>query len=508
MMEILSTDVLVLGAGAAGIRAAMAACGRDANVMMVAAEKVTYGGSTFSNISKGWGIQALVGTERTHKNLEEFYNDIIRVGLGRCDQKLVRILVEESGPRTDDLISYGLRFKKDKNGEYLRMKGCFSEAKRAFLTEDFGNIKQTFLSILRQLRVRIVTGVATDLILEDGLCRGAWIALKSGDIIQINAKSTILATGGGGAIFMDHLGNGGGVGDGYALAHLAGAELKNMEFIQFALGLKNKGKRKFLSIAELDKPGKIKNSNGCDILTRYLPDDKHRDEVFKKRQKHMPFSCRDSSALVDIAIAEALGPDGKVYWQDGNSKDDRFEVTHFAHAFNGGIKINEKAESSVPGLYAAGEVAAGSYGADRIGGCMMTATQVFGKRAGQYAADSAKRLKSLSMPGNSERLGGTCNPYIISRRNDESLLTLEQSLREKMQKHVMILRSQKSLHSCLNYLTSADRYLEDLKFKGALSRVNYAKIRNMIATGKLVAESALARTESKGSHFREDFPNM
>jgi len=98
-MQSITTDVLIIGAGAAGIRAAIAACENHADVVMVAADDVTYGGSTFSEISNGWGIQALIGAERTAENLEDFYDDIIRIGLGQSDPAMARILVEESGPR-------------------------------------------------------------------------------------------------------------------------------------------------------------------------------------------------------------------------------------------------------------------------------------------------------------------------------------------------------------------------------------------------------------------------
>jgi succinate dehydrogenase/fumarate reductase flavoprotein subunit len=507
-MDIISADVLVIGAGAAGLRAAIAACKEDVNVAMVAADDVTYGGSTFSSISQGWGIQALVGEERTDKNLEDFYNDIINVGLGQCDPKLVRILVEESGPRTEDLMSCGLRFKKDTKGDYIRARGCFSQAERAFLTKDIGNIRQTFLSILRRLPVRIVTGFATDLIMDSGACLGARIAMNSGELLKIHAKATILATGGGIGIYRDHMGSDGGTGDGYAMAHLAGAELKNMEFIQFALGLKKNGTRKFLPVAELEIPGKIKNSLGCDILTRRLPDEKIRAETFRMRRTHMPFSCRDSSALVDIAVAEAMQSDNKLYWQNGNSKNEEFEVVYFAHAFNGGVKVNEKAESSVPGLYAAGEVAAGSYGADRIGGCMMTATQVFGKRAGQFAAERAKKLKGAALSENSGKTQPVCNVNKNSSPKDQALLTIQRRIRDEMQKNTVILRSEKSLLNCLNHLASTEQCFADMKFKRDLSIVNCIRTRNLIATGQFVAKSALARRECRGAHFREDFSNL
>ena len=129
---------------------------------MLAAEEVAAGGSTFSNIASGWGIQALAGFERTDENYAAFYEDIMRVGLGQCEPKLVRILVEESGPRFDDSRSYGLRFQRENRGDYLRARGCFSEVQRAFLTKDICNVRQSFLSIIRRLPVRIVTENATD----------------------------------------------------------------------------------------------------------------------------------------------------------------------------------------------------------------------------------------------------------------------------------------------------------------------------------------------------------
>ena len=108
----INTDVLIIGAGAAGIRAALAASEAGMEVVLVTKGAVTESGSTFSPVTKGWGIQALLGDERTDRNLNNFYDDIIRVGLGKCDPKLVRILVEESGPRFEGLLSYGVRFKK------------------------------------------------------------------------------------------------------------------------------------------------------------------------------------------------------------------------------------------------------------------------------------------------------------------------------------------------------------------------------------------------------------
>jgi len=119
-----------------------------------------------------------------------------------------------------------------------------------------------------------------------------------------------------------------------------------------------------------------------------------------------------------------------------------------------------------------------------------------------------KKLKGAHLPDNSGKKRFTRNFNKINSRENTPLLTLERSIKEKMKKHVMILRSENSLLSCLNYLTGAGQYLEDLKLREDLSPVIYTKLRNLITTGKLVAESALARRESKGAHFRKDFPNL
>jgi len=502
-MDNYSTDVLIIGAGAAGIRAAIEASNAGAEVTLVADKQPGRGGATFSSISGGWGIQALEGKERTAANLQDFYDDIMRVGLGCCDPQLVRILVEESGARVRDLISYGLAFKTGIDGKPVRARGCFSEVERAFLARDMANIRGTFSSTLQLMPVRLVTGDVTDLIVSDGQCVGAWILLHAGGYLQINSKSTILATGGGGAIFEDRMSNGSGVG--YALAQGAGAELANMEFIQFALGLKNSETRQFLPIWELDQPDKIINSSGSDILRQFFTDSKQRSKAVDLRRIHMPFSCRDSSGLVDIAIAQALRLDNHLYWHNGGSKDDRFEVVHFAHAFNGGIKINEEAESTVAGLYAAGEVAAGAHGADRIGGCMMTATQVFGQRAGHFAARRAAQITMKKAPQGDKSRIKSKPPPDINQDAAVNLKEIESRVKTTMSLYASVLRNEKSLKKARSVLEACQTQINSPELTGGDSGREYYRVRNMVTTAHLVVQSALARDESRGSHYRSDY---
>ena len=339
----------------------------------------------------------------------------------------------------------------------------------------------------------------------DGQCVGAWIILKGGGYLKITAKSTILATGGGSGIFKDHMSGGGGGGAGYALAHGAGARLTNMEFIQFALGLKNNRTRKFLPTGQLDQSGKIVNSSGNDILNRCLPDSKQRPEAVKQRRTHMPFSCRDLSGLVDIAVAEARQADKNLYWDDDGSENKRFEVLLFAHAFNGGVKINAKAESTIEGLYAAGEVATGAHGADRIGGCMMTATQVFGQRAGFFAARRAVQI------GTKNTLHGDIKPIKSNQPPDRNegdvtdLGAIESCMKATMSRYAGVLRTQKGLSKARSTLESCQTQISALESMGTGAGREYFRVRNMLTTAVLVVQSALAQAKSLGSHYRSDY---
>ena len=506
-METITTDVLIIGAGAAGIRAALAASEAGADVVMVAKAPPTEGGSTFSPVSKGWGIQALMGDERTEENLEAFYDDIMRVGLGRCDPTLVRVLVEESGPRLADLMSYGLRFRKDGDGRYVRVAGCFSTYQRAFVTESMANIADTFKSVLKRSHVKTVVGETVDLAIADGACWGAWVFTDAGEMVQVTARATILATGGGAGIFEDHLVSDDLVGDGYALAYRAGAELVNVEFIQFMLGLKAGGTRQFLPLSRLGVGGLLEDTQGRNVLEGFCQDAKMLARAVEERKTHFPFSCRDRSLLVDIAVAAERRHGRSVRWTHrlGSEPSDIPEVVHFAHAFNGGAVIDDRAETTVPGLFAAGEVAAGPHGADRIGGCMMTATQVFGERTGRFAARKARQPGQRQIP--EVRLPQELQGVSPSKHSGpEGLSGIEHAIRQTMADCLGIVRTKEAMDMCRTRLDNFNKMVHGSRFEEGLVTSSYFKVRNMVRTAALVTDLALLREQSLGSHYRHNFP--
>ncbi len=509
-MESTTTDVLVIGAGAAGIRAALAASEAGVKVMMVAKGRVTESGSTFSPMSQGWGIQALAGPERTEKNLEAFYDDIMRVGLGKCDAKLVRILVEESGPCLEELMSLGIRFRKDDAGNHIRVKGCFSDCPRAFVTEDAENVKHAFLAALRRSSVKLLNGHAVDLMVSDRACWGAWVMTGAHGMVGVGAKATVLATGGGSGVFENHFVSQDDTGDGYALAYRAGATLDNLQFIQLMLGLKDEKARFFLPLKALQQPAVLQDQEGQDILEQYIPDVQLRAEALEQRPQHFPFSCRDVSCHVDVALARARLKSGKVGWRGVSEAPmpPPYRVVHFAHAFNGGLRISETAESTIVGLFAAGEVAAGPHGADRIGGCMMTATQVFGKRAGQFGARRAKALKRIkvSHPDSDGPVSWGKTMFSESLSASQAASAVRRRVRETMEAHTMVLRDGRGLRQSTEILGDCNAQLEEMKRAGTISLRTYLDLRNVITTAGLVTESALDARQSLGPHLREDYP--
>jgi len=348
-----------------------------------------------------------------------------------------------------------------------------------------------------------MVGYAIDLVIVDGACCGAWVFEKTCGLSRVDAKSTVLATGGGAGIFMHHLVDHDQIGCGYAMAHRAGAGLTNLEFIQFMLGVKQEGLRAFLSLSDLVEPGMLRDTEGRDLIERYISDPETRSVSVAERQKHFPFSCRDSSFLVDVAVAGENRSKSGVYRSGDAPGKDQPAVVHFSHAFNGGVMINDMAETSIPGLFAAGEVSTGPHGADRIGGCMISAAQVFGKRAGTYAALRAGRLSKTPAPNNHSEIMQKVLSLTCSRRHSEELSRIRLLAEASFSSHLMLLRDKEGLMACSGETENMASRLEEIV---EMDPVGYVAIKNLLTVGRLIAESALKREESKGSHFRSDFP--
>ena len=506
-MKQITSEVLVIGAGAAGVRAAVAAAEAGAEVTLVARAAPGAGGSSFNRVCGGWGIQALMGAERTPAALETFFDEIIAGGLGRCDPTLARILVEESGARLADLIKWGVRFRRQPDGTFVRATGCFSFVPRAYMTDGLASVRRAFLSICRRHAVRIVTGQVADLAVADGGCHGAWLMQSDGTLLQIQAGATVMAAGGGAALFEDHMATAGQGGDGIAMAARAGADLHNLEFIQFMLGTKAGGQRGFVALETLDRPGAIRDSQGADILAAAFSDAARCATALAARQTHLPFSCRDAGFRIDQAVARCRTAGGPVFWHSPDGPPP-VPVVHYAHAFNGGVRIDPGGATSLPGLYAAGEAAAGPHGADRLGGAMLAATQVFGARAGAAAGAHARKLSTAAFPiiappdwlvRAGRATGWHLNPIPAAGR-------LVARIKAVTSAHAALIRHDAGLRQARVLLADCRGLRDDLLTAGRLSPLQAVRTRNMLDAARALLRAIDGQPFSLGSHLRQDFP--
>ncbi len=540
----ISTDVLIVGAGGAALRAALAAGEAGARVTIVVKGRVGRSGATVSPDSPAVAWQVADGCAGDDDSPEVHARNILDAGLGMADPALAHLLAIETIEETARLEGWGLRFIPDpaRPAHHYSGYSCFGDRPRAhgIANSGAGHAGDVVRVLLEQLRRRPpemheeVT--ISDLIVADGRCAGAVGLGPAGEVFVYQAGAVVLAAGGARQIFPQEPGRTriDTTGDSYAMALRAGAELANLEFTQYMLH----PVPPFPVVA----PGvfwalcpTLRNRHGDEALAPYLPPGVTARDVMRQRTEHYPFSTRDQSRWLDLAFASELRAgrgtaEGGLYLDFSAVNPVTFEpsrpqhvpedcsrpiklparlvqVRPAAHAVNGGVLIDARAASSLPGLFAVAEAAAGPHGADRLGGCMVSNGQVFGARAGRFAAEHAADCRGLPLPA------GALEPALARLRRsgggrhdpDEVLARLQAATG----RHLVVLRHQSGLTTLLERIRELE---EELPAPGAEAaparRRRILEVANAITTAGLMAEAARSRTESRGSHYREDFPRQ
>ena len=535
----IDTDVLVVGGGGAACRAAVAAHDAGAKTILVLKGQL---GSSGATVAPGRGVawQAADACSSSEDSPEVHLRNILDAGLGMADPRLARILAYEVLDRMEELERWGLQFVPDPESEkqHYSAYSCFGDQPRAHCILDSGHGHAGDLVMVpkRQMERRDIEVheqvFVTDLVVSDGTCLGA-VALGPDDETRIyRAGAVVLGAGGARQIF-PHSGPHriDTTGDGYAMALRAGAELTNMEYAQFMLHV--------VVHRPMQVPGSfwalfptVRNRLGEETLTRYLPTGTPPEQAMWERALHAPFSCRDASGWLDISISTEIR-DGRGTPEDGMLVDfadvdlSRFrpsrpthiprsctqkpvlpeaplQVRDVAHAINGGILIDEQAESTLHGLFAAGEVAAGPHGADRLGGGMVTNCQVFGARAGRYAAEHAlggtSGIPKASLAAPFGRLGQ-------NDRGTRSANEIMAALASAAGRDLMVVRNDPGLRALIAKIEELRaEWLPNVAIRNAGAQRRAIEAENSLATAELMAQAALMRQESRGSHFREDYP--
>ena len=534
--EILTTDVLVIGGGMAGCRAAIAAADYGGSVVLATKMPLNNGGASTFPVAEMAGYNA--GDPDIPGDVEKHYEDIVNAGQGMANPLLARILAENAPGTIAELEKWGVVFEKEGDGYYI-FKSCFATSPRTHVIRGHGEPIVKAMSGQIQLRSNI--NVADDMtVLEldvrDGRCCGAWAIKTDRTFVHISAGAVVIASGGATQVFTRNLNPKDVSGDGYALAYDAGAELINMEFMQSGIGFSYPIVNMFNGYIWAAHP-KLHNNLNEQFLGKYLPKGMTQEHVMDEHRRHFPFSSSDDSKYLEVGIQKEIragggSPNRGIYADLRHLTDDYIrsinddcglhhmwyiardymrekgvdlnsqivEIAVFAHAINGGVNIDESASSTLPGLYAAGEAAGGPHGADRLGGNMMVTCQVFGKIAGENAAKWAAQNKAATYSNMqpSEKI-----MQILHKRLDNEILIKE--LQEINQNNLLVCRSEESLSRVLQFTENAAHELETAKTQDGIDTDNF-RLYAMLLSSRLMAKAALQRKESRGSHFREDYP--
>ena len=495
------TDFVVIGAGIAGLRAAieLASAGR---VVVLAKREVK---DSATQLAQG-GIAAALSDE---DEISLHLQDTLNAGDGLCNPEAARALVEDAPERIEELIQWGTEF--DRGGTKLTFgrEGAHSR-NRILHAHGDSTGREIFHTLLAKAKTLKQISVCefeftTDLCIEDGQLHGVHLINSSGETGHIAASSVLLASGGVGQLYCNTTNPPVATGDGVAMAFRSGAEISDMEFIQFqptALYLKN-APRFLLSEALRGEGAYLRNLEMHRFMPKYHPMGElaPRDVVARAILHELEVSpAKDPVVYLDLTHLKASHVKARFpriystcFQYNIDITTDLIPIRPAAHYSMGGVRTDLQGRTSLPALYAAGEVAAtGAHGANRLASNSLLEGLVFGARAGRKMRDELGRrpAKARSKP----RVAYSNGPV------DAGLEELVREMQELMWNEVGIVRDGARLKRAIEHLEKLTPRLARPK-----TRRSY-EASNILTAGLLVARSALAREESRGAHYRTDFP--
>ena len=526
-IKTISTDVLIIGSGGAGSRAAIEV--DEAGLKSIIVSKGLSFRSGCTGMAEG-GYNAVFKTVDKDDTIEAHVKDTMKGGSFLNDKKLVNILANESPKRLVDLENYGALFDRKENGEIDQRPFGGQTYRRTCYQGDRTGAE--LLNALKEEIIRrdiecleeiMITSLVTN---EEGdqVIGATGLNIKDSSLIYFKAKSVILASGGAGQLFPVTSNTFQKNGDGYAIAYKAGAKLIDMEQIQFhPTGMVTPESKKGVLVTEAVRAegGKLINKDGERFMSKYAPEKMElatRDvvarsiyqEIIEGRGTENGGVYLDISHLDDDYIDEKLETMVLQFKNVGvDIKHEAIEVAPTAHHFMGGLKINEDASTSLKNLFGAGEVCGGVHGANRLGGNALADTQVFGKIAGESASKACKttELKTNEEQVNEEALR---IEELITTKGTIKPQEFKENIKKLMWEKVSIVRDEKGLNEAFKELRKMRKDVNNLDVtyqkQYNTELVTALEVINMVTTCILSVKSAILRRESRGAHFRSDFP--
>ena len=514
-------DVLIVGAGLAGMRAALAAT--DLGVDVAVVSKV-HPVRSHSNAAQG-GINAAL-TDRGDDWRDHAY-DTIKGSDFLGDQDAIELMCREAGEEVISMEHMGAIFNRDEEGKLGTRSFGGQRQARTFFVADFTG--QALLHVLYEQIIKSGVRVYEEwfvlsLIIDEGRCGGVILMdIRTGKIEVVRAKAVILAAGGLGRVFEPSTNALICTGDGMGLAYRAGAPLMDMEMVQYH-PTTLKGSGVLISEGARGEGAYLLNSEGDRFMLKYAPEFKElasRDVVSRCEQTEINEGRGiDGCVLLDLrhlgeqVINERLSQIRELAMDFANvdMAKEPVPVQPGMHYQMGGVKADVDGLTNLPGLYAAGEVACVSvHGGNRLGANSLLDTLVFGRRSGLHAAESVRSIKHVNVNDSASDSDRKIIQDLLENAPGESFGQLRSDLGSSMNQHLAVYRNEEGMQQALKNIADVKERFNDVYVADKTKTFNTnlmftLEMGFMIECAESIALSAIERTESRGAHTREDMP--
>lgn len=530
----IQTDVLVIGSGAAGMMAAKAAANEGAKVVLVDKSLVGRGGAT---ILAQMTVAVALG-EAEEDNADIHFEDTMKGSRGMADPEIVRTIVDRGPELIKEVEGYGVKWARTPDGKHSQVVAPGHSRRRCVYVDILNTGGATSAGLRKAIWKdesieRLKNIMITKLVIEDGTVVGAvGFAMETFRPVMIAANAVILATGGLTEIYERNSASANMTGDGFMLAAEAGAELRDMEMVQF------------FPIAHLYPPlvgidpimwdpfryklgGRLLNGHHEEFMDKYNSEvagkytaarDQTTFAIFKEVEagRGTPHggAYLDFRMVPEEQLKEAFGPVIQILKNQGvDLTKDMVEVAPMAHFTMGGIRVNRTMETTVPRLYACGELIYGMHGANRLSGNAITEALVTGRIAAESAAKAERRQEpsdrlQAELEQELRRLEQLWHPREVDK-DEVSMLSVKRELQELMWEGAGPLRTETSLREALDKLRELSARVEGIALARqtyyALTLVEKIELLHMLKLSESIIIGALARRETRGAHVRLDY---
>ena len=517
-----SHDVLIIGAGLAGMRAALSARQNGADVAVISKVHPV---RSHSNAAQG-GINAAL--EHAGDDWHDHAYDTVKGSDYLGDQDAIEVMCREAGSEVIQMEHYGVTFSRDENGRLgTRAFGGQGKA-RTFFVADFTG--QALLHVLYEQIMRAGVRVyeewfVLEILVEDGECAGAVVMeIRTGDIHVIRAKAVIMAAGGLGRVFEPSTNALICTGDGMGLAYRVGAPLMDMEMVQYH-PTTLKGSGVLITEGARGEGAHLLNSEGDRFMERYAPNMMElasRDVVSRAEQTEINEGRGvDGCVMLDMRhlgeplIRERLTQilDIARDFANVNLLEEPVPIRPGMHYQMGGVKTDVDGQTPLPGLYAAGEVACVSvHGGNRLGANSLLDTLVFGRRSGEHAAELAKSKAHKDLDDSAADGEKAHIQRLMENPKGEDMFgQIRVDMGTTMNDHLAVYRNQTGMESALDTIRQLRERYQSVYVpdKGKTWNTNLVftlELGFMLDCAEAITLSAIERKESRGAHTREDFP--